>query len=434
MRLTDNQQEISKDEFVREYPKLSSQLLDRDLKSLANEENVFVFPVDFQESDDLEKDGKLFETLNSKIKTGNVIGFLGLGEENLTIHSRFAQDDDDYFLHYMLQKVLHVNVTNLEVGLSWEEQLYQLLVYLLPKYLKNALRKGFYKEYQRFSYNDNHVKAQIDVARHIKQNSPFVGNIAYATREFTYDNALNQLIRHTLAVLKTQHGSIFDDVKEEWATLVNVTPTYRLGDKQKIIRENIKHPIRHSYYHEYAQLQRLCLMILQDQKHGFTQSTRKIHGILFDVAWLWEEYLATLLPDFIHPRNKKSEDGISVFSDRTRTVYPDFYSKEKKLVLDAKYKKLEFTKKGMARNDLYQLISYAYILQSETAGLIFPSKERQVETAIGKLAGYGATLGKWSIQIPQGSAHYEAFVNEIHISEMKFQEKIDELLTESEII
>ena len=50
--------------------------------------------------------------------------------------------------------------------------------------------------------------------------------------------------------------------------------------------------------------------------------------------------------DFLHPRNKEKKGGILVFSDGKRKVYPDFYDRERKIVLDAKYKKLEFTEKG----------------------------------------------------------------------------------------
>ena len=58
-------------------------------------------------------------------------------------------------------------------------------------------------------------------------------------------------------------------------------------------------------------------MILNREEHGLGYQEQKIHGILFDVAWIWEEYVYTLLPkDFIHPRNKDKTDGISVFSNR----------------------------------------------------------------------------------------------------------------------
>ena len=166
-------------------------------------------------------------------------------------------------------------------------------------------------------------------------------------------------------------------------------------------------------------------MILNREKHGLGYQEQKIHGILFDVAWLWEEYVYTLLPkDFIHPRNKDKTDGISVFSIRERKVYPDFYNRELKIVLDAKYKKLEDTEKGINREDLFQLISYSYILKAEKAGLIFPSEKKEVDNEIGKLAGYGALLKKWSIQIPLNSSSYHEFCEMMESSEETFKRNI----------
>ncbi|WP_080710502.1 McrC family protein [Streptococcus mitis] len=431
MRITDNQHRIAKEDFVAEYPKLSQALLNRTLDNLSKEDNIFIFPNDLKNSPDLEKDQKIFEIVNQKIKTGNVIGFLGCGQERLTISSRFSDESNDYFLHYLLNKVLHINLTSLDVALSREERLYQLLMYLFPKYLQAALRKGLYKEYQRFSHNDSYVKGVIDVRNHLKKNLPFTGNIAYTTREFTYDNPFMQLIRHTIEYIKNQKSigqGVLDSLstsRENVAEIVRVTPSYKLADRAKIIRGNQSKPIRHAYFHEYRKLQELCLMILNQEKHGLGYQDQKIHGILFDVAWLWEEYVHTLLPkDFIHPRNKEKLGGISVFSVGKRKVYPDFYDRERKIVLDAKYKKLEFTEKGINREDLFQLISYSYILKAEKAGLVFPSKDKVVDNEIGKLAGYGALLKKWSIQIPRDSSSYREFCEMMYNSEEIFKSNI----------
>ena len=431
MQITDNQHRLAKEDFVAEYPKLSQALLDRTLDNLSKEDNIFIFPNDLKNSPDLEKDQKIFETVNQKIKTGNVIGFLGCGQERLTISSRFSDEYNDHFLHYLLQKVLHINLTSLDIALSREDRLYQLLMYLFPKYLQAALRKGLYKEYHRFSHNDSHVKGVIDVRNHLKKNLPFTGNIAYTTREFTYDNPLMQLIRHTIEFMKNQESigrGVLDNLstsRENVAEIVRVTPSYKLADRAKIIRGNQSKPIRHAYFHEYRKLQELCLMILNQEKHGLGYQDQKIHGILFDVAWLWEEYVHTLLPkDFIHPRNKEKLGGISVFSVGKRKVYPDFYQEELKIVLDAKYKKLELTEKGINREDLFQLISYSYILKAEKAGLVFPSEDKVIDNEIGKLAGYGALLKKWSIQIPQNFSSYREFCEMMENSEETFKRNI----------
>ena len=431
MRITDNQHRIAKEDFVTEYPNLSQALLDRTLDNLSREDNIFIFPNDLMNSSDLEKDQKILETVNQEIKTGNVIGFLGCGQERLTISSRFSDEYNDHFLHYLLQKVLHINLTSLDVALSREERLYQLLMYLFPKYLQAALRKGLYKEYHRFSHNDSHVKGVIDVRNHLKKNLPFTGNIAYTMREFTYDNPLMQLIRHTIEYIKNQKSigqGVLDNLltsRENVAEIVRVTPSYKLADRAKIIRGNQSKLLRHAYFHEYRKLQELCLMILNQEKNGLGYQDQKVHGILFDVSWLWEEYVYTLLPKgFIHPRNKDKTDGISVFSSRERKVYPDFYDRERKIVLDAKYKKLEDTEKGINREDLFQLISYSYILKDEKGGLVFPSEDKVVDNEIGKLAGYGALLKKWSIQIPKESSSYREFCEMMENSEEIFKRNI----------
>ena len=431
MRITDNQHRIAKEDFVAEYPKLSQAVLDRTLDNLSKEDNIFIFPNDLKNSPDLEKDQKIFETVNQKIKTGNVIGFLGCGQERLTISSRFSDESNDHFLHYLLHKVLHINLTSLDVALSREERLYQLLMYLFPKYLQAAIRKGLYKEYHRFSHNDSHVKGVIDVRKHLKKNLPFTGNIAYTTREFTYDNPLMQLVRHTIEYIKNQKSigqGVLDNLstsRENVAEIVRVTPSYKLADRVKIILGNQSKPIRHAYFNEYRKLQELCLMILNQEKHGLGYQDQKIHGILFDVSWFWEEYVHTLLSKgFLHPRNKEKKGGILVFSDGKRKVYPDFYNRDLKIVLDAKYKKLEDTEKGINREDLFQLISYSYILKAEKAGLVFPSKYKVIDNEIGKLAGYGALLKKWSIQIPQKSSSYSEFCEMLENSEEIFKSNI----------
>ena len=254
-----------------------------------------------------------------------------------------------------------------------------------------------------------------------------MGNIAYTTREFTYDNPLMQLIRHTIEYIKNQKsfGVLLDSNRENMTEIARVTPAYKLANRAKIIRMNKIKPIRHAYFREYKKLQELCLMILSREKHGLGPQSQRVHGILFDVAWLWEEYVHSLLPKgFIHPRNKDKTDGISVFSVGKRKVYPDFYDRERKIVLDAKYKKLELTEKGINRDDLFQLISYAYILQAEKAGLIFPSIDQTVRSEIGKVEGYGVLLKKWSIQIPQKTSSYSEFYEMLGMSEKIFQNNI----------
>lgn len=168
MKIEDNRS-YSKLEFSSAYPKLSDKILDKTLSSLAQNENLLVFPNDISVIEDMENISKIAETINDSVVFQNIIGFIGCEGDRLNIDSRFSKGDNNYFLHYMLQKVLNINIVKLDTELSFEEQFYQLLMYLFPRYLNAAMRKGLFKQYRRFYHNDSNIKGAIDISRHIKK-------------------------------------------------------------------------------------------------------------------------------------------------------------------------------------------------------------------------------------------------------------------------
>jgi len=58
------------------------------------------------------------------------MGFVGRNTSKLTITSRFAKDDEnDFFLHYMLQKVLAANIFNFEQSPNKKETIANYKIY-----------------------------------------------------------------------------------------------------------------------------------------------------------------------------------------------------------------------------------------------------------------------------------------------------------------
>ena len=208
--------------------------------------HILVFPTDIERSKDrIDKMTVLKMSYASdqdhvKIETGNVMGFFGTSSLQVNIRSRFdKQRTGDFLLHYMLQKVFSFNLFNLNHKSS-NEDVFDFLLYLFPIYLKEALRQGIYREYKRFDYNDPHFHGTFDVSRHINRNIPFVGNIAYSTREYTYDNWVTQLIRHTIEYIRLKEGGSYvlhldSETRECVETICKHTPSYSLGYRQKII-------------------------------------------------------------------------------------------------------------------------------------------------------------------------------------------------------
>ena len=378
------------------------------LTELAKPENkekygkFLVFPSNAAESDLDTKDKVLFELLdadtkNPKFRTGNVMGFFSIrGEEKdgktpsarMQITSRFDDEDgkDNFFLHYMLQKVCNMAVAP-SVS-SGTESFYDFLPYLFPGYLKEACKQGVFRAYVTREYNDANVRGPIDVARHIRYNIPFNGKVAYHTREYSADNKITQLVRHTIEYIRSMGFSILDgDARDDVGKIIAATPTYTKNDRSKVIAQNL-HPVTHPYYTAYEPLRTLCLGILLHKKMSYgSDNENQIAGILFDGASLWEEYLNDLLKKscegrLIHPNNRTHANKQYLFdkeeSDSSRTIYPDFLwklsddAKNAEAVLDAKYKPLD--DKGLCRDDANQMLAYMLRYASDCGFLIYPQK------------------------------------------------------------
>jgi 5-methylcytosine-specific restriction endonuclease McrBC regulatory subunit McrC len=388
--------------------------------------NLLIFPQDLDAYGDKIGDAHIFEIKGETIVTGNIMGFIGCGDTKVSITSRFAQDRDDYFLHYMLRKVFAVNLFDLQFN-SDEESIFDFLIYLFPTFLKRAMQQGMYREYQTRKYNDANVKGRIDISRHIRQNIPFAGKIAYTTREYAQDNHLTQLIRHTIEYISRHRysGDILrndDDTTDAVKAICQVTSSYNRNERQKVINENLR-PISHPYYNEYRPLQQLCMQILRQEELKYGRDNDEIYGVLFDGAWLWEEYLNTFLADigFEHPRNKQGFGHKSLFTDGSGRCYPDFLSPD--MVLDAKYKWYDDWSKVQAK-DLYQVISYMHVLDRENGGYIVPIDWTSPKLPSKKLNGKGGDMSIYGMDVCFNADSFEDYFSNMVHSEQKILNKL----------
>jgi 5-methylcytosine-specific restriction endonuclease McrBC regulatory subunit McrC len=265
---------------------------------------------------------------------------------------------------------------DLETDANQDNRLFNFLLFLFPYYLKKAMRKGLFKKYIRHRYNNGNVKGTIDIARHIEQNIPFTGNVAYSQREFSYDNNLMELVRHTIEFIKRKPygNNLLVKVKDEVKLVIEATPGYEPYDRQRIIEQNKKSTVRHAYFREYLDLQKLCLLILRHQKHQIGSGSKQIYGILFDGAWLWEEYVSSLIEDaFYHPMNKGGKGAQRLFDGNIGLIYPDFISRdnETRIIADAKYKPID----NIGNRDYLQLLAYMFRFDAKAGYYLYPEAE-----------------------------------------------------------
>ena len=410
---------------------LTDKIANKTLEHLERE-GIFVFPERLKEAVDITRGQMILQRRDDAICSGNVMGFLGYGDERLIIESRFSGDNDDYFFRYLLSKVLDFpNIVELQTDANQNDRLFNFLLFLFPYYLKAAMRKGIFKEYVRRRYNDSHVRGTIEVARHIERNTPFVGNVAYSQREFSYDNHLMELIRHTIEFIKRKPygNNLLVRVKEEVSLVVEATARYEQCERQKIIEANKKNPMRHAYFREYLALQRLCLLILQNRKHQIGAGSKQIYGILFDGSWLWEEYVNSLISEkFYHPLNKGGRGAQRLFAGNVGLIYPDFISRDHKarVIADAKYKPLD----NIGNRDYLQLLAYMFRFEAKKGYYLYPeAKESEAQQLwLNKGSTYEGnvtrrediSVTKHGLKIPVEAISYEDFLLRMKSSEREF--------------
>lgn len=425
-----------------------------DLLSAAGNE-VWLFPKEKDRYGDKIENKSVFTIEGDVLTTGNIMGFIGCGGTELTIHSRFSSEyEKDYFMQYLLQKVFAINIFDLKHSRS-EENALDIAVLLFPYFLQKALLQGLFREYQRINYNDDRVRGAIDFNRHIKMNYPFIdGKVSYSTKEYRYDNPVTQLVRHTIEYIRSKKESSYilfasQEIKDYVQIVINATPSYRKGDLAKVVSQNIR-PISHPYYSEYRPLQRLCLQILRHEKISYGKDSEKIHGVLFDGAWLWEEYLSITLKKvgFMHPQNKTKSGGIPVYlSGRGTLRYPDYIHPS--IIADAKYKRLyrvpeEEVLLGIPRDDLNQMITYLHITGKNIGVFICPRDDFEYPSEngepvpeegwnlmyhrVGVLCGLGGEIHVISVNIPQTCESFKAFNDRMESIEASLEQKLSKVI------
>ena len=197
-----------------------------------------------------------------------------------------------------------------------------------------------------------------------------------------------------------------------------------------MIDTNKKNTVRHAYFREYLALQRLCLLILQHQKHQIGSGSRQIYGILFDGAWLWEEYVSSLIDEaFYHPMNKGGKGAQRLFDGNIGLIYPDFISRDtgSRIIADAKYKPID----NIGNRDYLQVLAYMFRFDAKEGYYLYPEVDGADDQKLRMNSGstYEGNVEpredihvtKHGLKIPSDVDSYTTFASKMQMSELAFR-------------
>ena len=137
--LSDNSSAILPDDLTDIERSVLEEIGNRPLGKLVDAHpELLVFPHCLGDNRDDINRLPVFSFYEQTLETGNVVGFCGMHGVNIHIHSRFDSDGEQYYLHYMLQKVFGINMLDLPTTTE-DASIWDFLLSLFPFCLKKAM-------------------------------------------------------------------------------------------------------------------------------------------------------------------------------------------------------------------------------------------------------------------------------------------------------
>ena len=340
-------------------------------------------------------------------------------KEEVFIRSRFDVNESCEFSKYMLNKALGLKANILqkvEPSVGRGEILDLILAIIFAIQIARAYRKGIYRRYRTYENNDSKLKGRIDVARHIRLNPIFNGNIAYSSREYTADNDMNRMILTAYTSLqKRQPGRMrelekkYAPVKDFISQLKNIMQPASRQEARKLVQKERK-KITHAVYSDWESVRKTAILILKYMGIAPEDDGTNVNGILINMNYIWERYLVQIVKEKIENKYQiegKKSFGIFFPNDQSNEsprelklqpgelkLQPDLVISDKDeplLIIDAKYKNewenVASDKLGKPdREDCFQIMSYMYRAKCKFGGIFCPQTKVRDESDNGKMS------------------------------------------------
>jgi 5-methylcytosine-specific restriction enzyme subunit McrC len=325
----------------------------------------------------------------SRLRAQQVVGILATEGAALEILPKIdgATSDDAAArrsLVHMLAIVLDLEIAaGANADLSWQkDDLLEILVQLFCDKLFAVLHRGMPRRYVGHQEDLSTLRGSLDVTRQFTILGASPQKLACKYETLSPDIALNQIMKAAVARLSTISRSQQNRRKlVELAFAFDEVST--VGIKQlpwdKVIVDRTNSG--------WLELFRFARLLLGDRFQTTTSGSTQGFSLLFEMNTLFEEFIGRMIKralsgtslqvDLQGPHGYALVDhitGIRRFATRPDIVI----SREGKrlLIIDTKWKrlkgKIDDVKRGVGQADVYQMMAYAHVYDSNLLMLLYP--------------------------------------------------------------
>ncbi len=375
-----------------EQPKALKQIL----KDIWNQK---LFVDEEKELDEDAKDNRYQPFLKfdgQEIRANNFVGFIQNGDEVIEIYPKVFKNLDNakdnkelmlrhifYWFNYCRKWKFPFNKASLDT--IDIKNFPELIINLIANQFLETVSKQPLTMYQQVEEAMQTPRGSINFKRYIN-NSLSNGNfqdIECDYEPFLFDNKVNRIIKYCARLLMNQTKIsdnlimlqevifIFDEVEDITCTVYDI-------EKISI----------NTFFEEYILIMDSCKLILNQQLYSNNTYDLSQWCLLFPMEYIFEDFFAGFLEDKFSVdwdvKYQKSEkylalnsEGKDVFNIQ-HDIFLTEKSSKRKIIIDTKYKIREKDfkkgiKRGVAQNDLYQMVSYAFKRGCTDVILVYPN-------------------------------------------------------------
>ena len=329
----------------------------------------------------------------NKIKFINYVGIIKIKNLIIEILPKISLSNDIIkdrkMLIFMLSKCnkLSVDIKELLNSNILNNSLLDILAKVFSKKLLNELQKGLYREYVSKEEALSIIKGKILISKSIKENTINKNKMNCKYDEFTEDNLFNAILKRAISVILFSIKN--DDVKKELNIINNV-----LNDISDIYIPNniILNYKLNRMNNRFLECFTLAKLILLNSSMDKSLGKENGFSILFEMNYLYEEYIAVLLKEICSDTNINVNDQEkskyllwNTLKERNEiALKPDiviYKDNKPKIIIDTKWKSATIDGKEVyTQGDIYQM--YAYITTYEECQqciLLYPKTNENVK-------------------------------------------------------
>ena len=354
--------------------------------------------------DEEEKDSRYQPFLKfdgNQIKANNYVGFIQNGEDVIEIYPKVFRDIINieqnkelmlrhifYWFDYCRKWKFPFNQASLDT--IDIKEFPELIINLIANQFFETVSKQPLTMYQEMEEALQTPRGSINFKRYINNSLSYGNfqNVECDYEPFLFDNKANRIIKFCARLLMSQ---------------TKFTENLRLLQEVIFILDEVEdlpytvHDVEktsfNSFFDDYSKVMDSCKIILNQQLYSSNLYDLSQWCMLFPMEYIFEDFLAGFLETHFSNKWKveyqKSELYLSNDPHAFRMQHDIFLTHkdnpERKIIVDTKYKLREKNfktdiKKGVAQNDLYQMVSYAFKRGCTDIILVYPNISEEINS------------------------------------------------------